>query len=111
MSASRKKKLGLYSALQIANGLGISVHELLAALGSDLYSLRMTSCDASLQRNLGRVQEIVRRLRHLYSGDMDAVRTWLRAPQLEGKAPLQLLERGNLTVTETLVDALEKASS
>ena len=101
-------KSGRLDAARIAREIHLTVATLAEAIGKKAPSVRKHPDASSLQPELRRVYRIWVAIVDLYAGNKKNARIFLNAPNLllEGQAPIEFIERGDLDPIEALVDAM-----
>ena len=101
-------KSGRLDASRIASEIQLPVSTIAVAIGKKAPSVRKHPDANSLQPELRRLYRVWAAIVELYAGNKKSARIFLNAPNkhLENQAPVEFIEKGNLTPLERLVEAM-----
>jgi hypothetical protein len=99
---------GRLDAARIAREIHLPVAIIAEAIGKKAPSVRKHPDASSLQPELRRVYRIWVSIVELYAGNKKKARIFLNAPNqhLDGRAPIEFIEKADLSPLEALVDAM-----
>lgn len=99
---------GRLDASRIASDVQLPVSTIAVAIGKKAPSVRKHPDASSLQPELRRLYRIWIAIVELYGGNKKSARIFLNAPNkhLENRAPVELIEKGDLKPLESLVEAM-----
>ena len=99
---------GRLDASHIASDIQLPVSTIAVAIGKKAPSVRKHPDASSLQPELRRLYRVWVAIVELYAGNKKSARIFLNAPNkhLENQAPVEFIEKGNLTPLERLVEAM-----
>jgi len=99
---------GRLDASHIASDIQLPVSTIAVAIGKKAPSVRKHPDASSLQPELRRLYRVWAAIVELYAGNKKSARIFLNAPNkhLENQAPVEFIEKGNLTPLERLVEAM-----
>jgi uncharacterized protein (DUF2384 family) len=104
---------GRLDAARIAREIHLPVATIAKAIGKKAPSVRKHPDASSLQPELRRVYRIWVALVDLYAGNKRSARIFLNAPNqhLDKQAPIEFVEKGELSPLEALVDTMSMRQS
>ena len=99
---------GRLDASRIARDLHLPISTIAEAIGKKPPSVRKHPDASSLQPELRRIYRIWAAIVELYAGNKRIARIFMNAPNknLENKAPVEFIEKGDLNPLECLVEAM-----
>ena len=102
---------GDIQAAEIARLFEVSQAQLARMAGLSRQRLHQSPCSSQVQRALRRLEYLFARTRNL-TGSPETARIWLKMghPDLEGVAPVEVLEEGHIGAVEDFLLAIETGS-